>query len=63
MNYWTIPKHVSYNMADVVMDFRFLCNNIWTDLIEEILYICNQDFEIIYVFIHILYYRKPEMST
>lgn len=49
MNYWTIPKHVSYNMADVVMDFRFRCNNIWTDLIEEILYVCNQDFEIILV--------------
>lgn len=45
---WTIPKHVSYDIAEIV-DFRLFCNKIWIDLIEGILYICDLDFEIILV--------------
>lgn len=41
MDYWTKPKHVSYDMAEV-MDFRFLRDNVGTDLIEKILHICSQ---------------------
>lgn len=48
MHYRTIPKHVSYDIAEIV-DFRLFCNKIWIDLIEGILYICDLDFEIILV--------------